>query len=232
MLAYTGIETVSNLAEEARDYGQTIPRGIGGRGGRGGGDLRLPARGGAVGDAGGGRRDRAGAAQGGGRLRRRPDPGRGREHGPRARSSTRPRSTWACWPPRILFIATNAGHDRRVAADLLDGPVPPAARPACASCTRATARRTWRSCVFGAIACLTIVPGPGRVPRQDLRLRGDAVVHRSPTWRWCVLRVNQPDVERPYRIPGNVRWRGAAAARCCRSSAGWPPASRSWCCRC
>ena len=30
MLAYTGIETVSNLAEEARDYGTTIPRGIGG----------------------------------------------------------------------------------------------------------------------------------------------------------------------------------------------------------
>ncbi|MCA1657312.1 MAG: amino acid permease, partial [Actinobacteria bacterium] len=30
MLAYTGIETVSNLAEEAKDYGKTIPRGIGG----------------------------------------------------------------------------------------------------------------------------------------------------------------------------------------------------------
>ena len=30
MVAYTGIETVSNLAEEARDYGTTIPRGIGG----------------------------------------------------------------------------------------------------------------------------------------------------------------------------------------------------------
>jgi APA family basic amino acid/polyamine antiporter len=29
MLAYTGIETVSNLAEEARDYGKTIPRGMG-----------------------------------------------------------------------------------------------------------------------------------------------------------------------------------------------------------
>ncbi len=29
MLAYTGIETVSNLAEEAKDYGHTIPRGIG-----------------------------------------------------------------------------------------------------------------------------------------------------------------------------------------------------------
>src|ERR671929_859313 len=30
MVAYTGIETVSNLAEEARDYGRTIPRAIGG----------------------------------------------------------------------------------------------------------------------------------------------------------------------------------------------------------
>ena len=30
MVAYTGIETISNLAEEARDYGNTIPRAIGG----------------------------------------------------------------------------------------------------------------------------------------------------------------------------------------------------------
>ena len=30
MVAYTGIETMSNMAEEARDYGTTIPRGIGG----------------------------------------------------------------------------------------------------------------------------------------------------------------------------------------------------------
>ena len=29
MVAYTGIETISNLAEEARDYGHTIPRGMG-----------------------------------------------------------------------------------------------------------------------------------------------------------------------------------------------------------
>lgn len=29
MVAYTGIETVSNMAEEARDYGKTIPRAIG-----------------------------------------------------------------------------------------------------------------------------------------------------------------------------------------------------------
>ena len=30
MVAYTGIETISNLAEEARDYGETIPRAMGG----------------------------------------------------------------------------------------------------------------------------------------------------------------------------------------------------------
>ena len=30
MVAYTGIETISNLAEEARDYGTTIPRAMGG----------------------------------------------------------------------------------------------------------------------------------------------------------------------------------------------------------
>jgi APA family basic amino acid/polyamine antiporter len=29
MVAYTGIETISNMAEEAKDYGQTIPRGMG-----------------------------------------------------------------------------------------------------------------------------------------------------------------------------------------------------------
>jgi basic amino acid/polyamine antiporter, APA family len=30
MVAYTGIETISNMAEEAKDYGTTIPRGMGG----------------------------------------------------------------------------------------------------------------------------------------------------------------------------------------------------------
>jgi APA family basic amino acid/polyamine antiporter len=30
MVAYTGIETISNMAEEARDYGNTIPRAMGG----------------------------------------------------------------------------------------------------------------------------------------------------------------------------------------------------------
>ena len=58
MVAYTGIETISNMAEEARDYGKTIPRGHGGRGDRCRDDLRVPAGGRAVRDAGEGRRRR------------------------------------------------------------------------------------------------------------------------------------------------------------------------------
>ncbi len=35
--------------------------------------------------------------------------------------------------------------------------------------------------VFGAVACVTILPGPGRLPRDDLRVRRDALVHdRAP----------------------------------------------------
>ena len=53
MVAYTGIETISNMAEEARDYGKTIPRGIGLVVVAVAVDLRVPARRRAVGDAGG-----------------------------------------------------------------------------------------------------------------------------------------------------------------------------------
>ncbi len=52
MVAYTGIETISNMAEEARDYGTHDPARDRRGGGRRGRDLRLPAGGGAVGDAG------------------------------------------------------------------------------------------------------------------------------------------------------------------------------------
>ena len=100
MVAYTGIETISNMAEEARDYGKTIPARHGPRGGRRGRDLRVPAGRGAVGDAGRERRDGARQARGGGGLRGRPDPRRGREHGPRRPPGARPRSTWACSRPR------------------------------------------------------------------------------------------------------------------------------------
>ena len=65
----------------------------GARGGGGVRDLRLPAGGGALRDAGRGRRDRAGEVQGGGGLRRRSHPRRGGEHRTSARCRARPRST-------------------------------------------------------------------------------------------------------------------------------------------
>ena len=68
MVAYTGIETISNMAEEARDVGKTIPAAMAG-GARRGGDLRVPARDRAVRHARGRRRDAARSAEGGGRLR-------------------------------------------------------------------------------------------------------------------------------------------------------------------
>ena len=52
MVAYTGIETISNMAEEARDFGKTIPRAIGGVVVAVVVDLRVPAGRRAVGDAG------------------------------------------------------------------------------------------------------------------------------------------------------------------------------------
>jgi APA family basic amino acid/polyamine antiporter len=57
--------------------------------------------------------------------------------------------------------------------------------------------------VFGAIACLTIVPGQadflGKIYAFGAML-SFTIAHVSV----CVLRAKQPDTERPYRIPGNV----------------------------
>ena len=49
----------------------------------------------------------------------------------------------------ILFIATNAGHDRRVSAHLFDGPAPPAPGGAAPATPASTARPTWRSSSSG-----------------------------------------------------------------------------------
>ena len=62
--------------------------------------------------------------------------------------------------------------------------------------------------VFGAIACLTIVPGQadflGKIYAFGAML-SFTIAHVSV----CVLRAKAPDVERPYRIPGGIRVRGS-----------------------
>ena len=109
MVAYTGIETISNMAEEARDYGKTIPQGMAGVVAAVVAIYALAAVGGALGDAGGGRKDAAGASEGGRRLRERPGARRRGEHEPRLAPGPAPRSTWASWPPRSSLSPPTPG---------------------------------------------------------------------------------------------------------------------------
>ena len=96
------------------------------------------------------------------------------------------------------------GHDRRLAARLLDGHPPPAARPRCASCTRSY-RTPWIGIlVFSAFAIAGDPAGPGGVPRQPLLVRRAAVVHDRARLGGRACGSTQPDFPRPYRGPGNV----------------------------
>ena len=151
MVAYTGIETISNMAEEARDYGKTIPRAMGAVVFAVAVIYAVPAGGRAVGDAGRERRDRARD-----RVRRRPRPRRCREHGPGgARAAEIYVGVLAA---TILFIATNAGligvsrltysmGQHRQLPEALRALHPQFRTPYVAIM------------VFGAIACVTILPG-------------------------------------------------------------------------
>ena len=175
MVAYTGIETVSNMAEEARDFGKTIPRGIGARGVRRGRHLRVPARDRPVGDAGGERRDHLALPKEEGGFA--DDPILGVVENMDLGALQGAAEIYVgILAATILFIATNAGligvsrltysmGQHRQLPELLRVLHPRFRTPYVAIA------------VFGAVACLAIVPGPGRLPRRDLRVRGDALVH-------------------------------------------------------
>ena len=154
MVAYTGIETISNLAEEARDYGHTIPRAMGGVVDRGARDLHVPARGRAVGDA-GRRTARPSSAD-----KYAGDPMLGVVENMELGALQEPAEIYVgVLAATILFIATNAGPDRRVAAELLDGPVPAAARPPAPAAPEVPHAVRRRSSCSAFVACLTILPG-------------------------------------------------------------------------
>jgi basic amino acid/polyamine antiporter, APA family len=205
MVAYTGIETISNLAEEARDYGRTIPRGMAG--------VvvavfaiyaflpsvalsAMPVHHGttllALGKEEGGFAD---------------DPILGvvknMDLGPLQHAAEIYVGVLAA---TILFIATNAGMigvsrltysmgQYRQLPERLRALHPRFRTPYVAIS------------VFGLVACLTILPGEadflGTVYAFGAML-SFTVAHLAVV----ALRLKQPDVERPWRGPGTLRLRG------------------------
>ena len=179
MVAYTGIETISNMSEEARVAEQVDPPWHRRRGPRGGRDLRLPAGDRALGDAGhrgaGGRvHDRARDD-----LRGRPGARDRREHRPLGGAHRRPTRLRRGARRGDPADRDQRGADRALAADLLDGPASPAARDPApgAPAVQDPVHRDHR-----LLRDRGAGDGPGRdrLPGHDLRLRGDALVHGRP----------------------------------------------------
>ena len=148
MVAYTGIETISNMAEEARDYGKHDPARDGPGWWRRCRDLRVPAGGRAVGDA--------------GRERRRPQLALAKEEGGYADDPVlgvvenldlgamqhAAEIYVGILAATILFIATNAGMIgvSRLTYSMGQYRQLP---ERCGCCTPSSARPTWRSSCSG-----------------------------------------------------------------------------------
>src|SRR3954466_15317384 len=212
MVAYTGIETISNMAEEARDYGKTIPRSIGGvvvavmviyallpavalsampvKDGKT--LLGLPEdQGGYAGDPvlGVVKNIDLGALQHAAEI------------------------YVGVLAATILILATNAGligvsrltysmgQYRQLPGPLR--PLPPQVRPPHPKC-----RTPYIAILlFGAIACLTMLPGKATFLGQ-LYAFGAMLSFTIAHLAVIKLRVKYPDAERPWKGPGNITIRG------------------------
>ena len=220
MISYTGIETISNMAEEVARAPPPDPAFDALRGAGGDGDLRRAAGRRAVGDAGHGDRLRGFTTALADTVRGRPDPRRRRQHGPGRRSRRRWSTTSASSPATILLIASNAGiigvsrltysmGQHQQLPDRLRRISPRFRTPAIGIA------------VFGLIACIVMLPGQEeflgtlyafgamlsftiahvsliglrwRLARSRMRrLPGDVEVESEEAW---------------YRAPFNVRIRG------------------------
>ena len=205
MLAYTGIETVSNMAEEAKDEATTIPAAIN--------RVRiavfaiyftLPAVALSALPVTQQRRrvpDPARPDRGGGRLRRRPGARRGQADGPRHRSRTSTEIYVGLLAATILFLATNAGIigvSRLVYSMGIHRQMPDALRR-----LHPRFRTPWIGIlVFSGAAIVLILPGPGDAARQRLLVRRAAVVHDGARRRSRACAPSGPTSPRPYRGPG------------------------------
>jgi APA family basic amino acid/polyamine antiporter len=206
MVAFTGIDTISNMAEEARDYGKTIPRAMQGvvvavmti-------SLTLPAV--ALSampvDEDGTTLLAVGSDEGG--YADNPILGVVTQLG--LGDLQRPAEIYVgLLAATILFIATNAGLIGLSRLSYSMGQyrqLPEAVRQL---------HPRYRTphvaiIVFGLIACVTLIPGQasllGTVYAFGAML-SFTVAHLAV----IALRIKRPDAERPYRGPGNVRFRG------------------------
>src|SRR5882762_7626592 len=210
MIAYTGIETISNMAEEARDETKTIPRAIRNvviavfaiyallplvalsalpvhRQPNGSYTTLLgtsESHGGFAGDPVLGivKHLHLGALQSAGEI------------------------YVGLLAATILFIATNAGIigvSRLVYSMGLHRQVPDRMRQ-----LHPRFRTPWIGIVlFGAIACLTLIPGQAEF-LGNMYAFGAMLSFTIAHLSVIRLRVRQPDLERPYRGPGTIRVAG------------------------
>ena len=200
MVAYTGIETISNMAEEARDFGQTIPRAMGGV-------VAaviaiyafLPAVALSAMPVRDGETALAGEFAG--------DPILGVVENLELGALQEPAEIYVgILAATILFIATNAGligvsrlsysmGQYRQLPEVVRRLHPRFRTPYIALA------------VFGVVACITIIPGQeellGTVYAFGAML-SFSVAHLA----LIRLRLTEPERERPYRGPGNLRIAG------------------------
>ena len=206
MVAFTGIDTISNMAEEARDYGRTIPRAMAGvvtavmai-------SLTLPAvalSAMPVGDDG---KTLLGVASDQGGFADNPVLGVVKQLG--LGSLQGPAEVYVgLLAATILLVATNAGLIGLSRLSYSMGQyrqLPESMRK-----LHPRFRTPYVAIiVFGFIACLTLLPGQasflGTVYAFGAML-SFTVAHAAV----IALRIRRPDEERPWRGPGNVRVRG------------------------
>ncbi|HEX8855599.1 MAG TPA: APC family permease [Thermoleophilaceae bacterium] len=205
MVAYTGIETISNMAEEARDYGHTIPRSIG--------FVVaavvaiyafLPSIALSAMPVKNGQTLLALSEEKGGYAG---DPILGVVKNMDLGFLQHPAEIYVgILAATILFIATNAGligvsrltysmGQHRQLPERLRQLHPRFRTPYIAII------------MFGAVACLTIIPGKADFLGQIYAfgaMLSFTIAHAAV----IALRINQPDVERPWRGPGQIRVAG------------------------
>jgi basic amino acid/polyamine antiporter, APA family len=206
MVAYTGIETISNMAEEARDYGRTIPRGMGA--------VvaavvaiyaflpsvalsAMPVKNGETALA--LSKEQGGYAD---------DPILGVVKNIDLGSLSRPAEIYVgILAATILFIATNAGMigvSRLTYSMGQYRQLPEGLRR-----LHPKFRTPYIAIVlFGLVACITILPGQAKFLGTIYAfgaMLSFTIAHMSVV----ALRVKHPDAERPWRGPGNLHFRGS-----------------------